>query len=116
MFTMETSWPVPDQDEPLWEVQSLLKPFSKGLSPSNRIGVAVGSRGLAHGASLVKDVCRHLNELGVQVVLIPAMGSHGGATAQGQATVLAEYGITSQNCGASLEPSMETILVGENHT
>ncbi len=115
MFTMETSWQVPDQDEPLWEVQSLLKPFSKGLSPGNRIGVAVGSRGLAHGASLVKDVCRHLKELGVQVVLIPAMGSHGGATAQGQATVLAEYGITSENCGALLEPSMNTILVGESH-
>ena len=115
MFTMETSWQVPDQDEPLWEVQSLLKPFSKGLSPGNRIGVAVGSRGLAHGASLVKEVCQYLNELGVQVVLIPAMGSHGGATAQGQATVLAEYGITSQNCGASLEPSMDTILVGESH-
>ncbi|MGB1521447.1 MAG: DUF2088 domain-containing protein, partial [Limisphaerales bacterium] len=103
---METSWQVPDPDEPLWEVQALLKPFSKGLSPGNRIGVAVGSRGLAHGASLVKEVCQYLNELGVQVVLIPAMGSHGGATAQGQATVLAEYGITSENCGALLEPSM----------
>lgn len=65
MLTMETCWQVPDQDESLWEVQRLLKPFSKGLSQGNRIGVAVGSRGMAHGASLVNDVCQHLNELGV---------------------------------------------------
>src|SRR4051794_31889865 len=61
-----------------------------------RIAVAVGSRGIANLPSIVACVLDHLKAAGAKPFIIPAMGSHGGATAEGQAEVLAAYGITEE--------------------
>src|SRR6516225_4524405 len=63
------------------------------LRPGGRVAVAVGSRGIANLRTIVRKVVELLRARGAQPYVVPAMGSHGGATSGGQAAVLAEYGI-----------------------
>lgn len=77
-----------------------------------RVAVAVGSRGIDRIARVVEATVRRLREAGLEPFVIPAMGSHGGATPQGQVAILEQFGITEQAAGAPIEPSMETNLLG----
>jgi len=74
-----------------------------------RICITAGSRGIPHMALLYRTVCDFLKEQGALPFLIPAMGSHGGATAQGQLEVLERYGITEQTMGVPVLSSMEVV-------
>ena len=78
------------------------------------IAVAVGSRGIANIPLIVKTVCGYVKGKGGKPFIIPAMGSHGGATAQGQAAILAGYGITEESMGAPVRSSMEVVEI--DHT
>lgn len=78
-----------------------------------RIAVTTGSRGITHIDQILKQIVDTLKENGAQPFIVPAMGSHGGATDEGQADVLKHYGIDSQTMGAEINPSMESIQVGE---
>ncbi len=71
--------------------------------------VATGSRGVANIAVVVKAVVDWLKSRGAGAIIVPAMGSHGGATAEGQAEVLASYGITEAAMGAPIRSSMEVV-------
>jgi Lactate racemase N-terminal domain len=82
------------------------------LRPGMKVAVAVGSRGIAGLATLVKTVVDELCAFGCQVIIIPAMGSHGGATPDGQRQILHDYGITSANMNVSIISSMTTRIVG----
>ena len=64
------------------------------LKPGARIAVAVGSRGISNLQTIVATVLELVQAAGAQPFIVPAMGSHGGATAEGQMELLAEYGIT----------------------
>jgi hypothetical protein len=75
------------------------------------IAIAVGSRGIANIACIVKRTVRLLHEFGLNPFLIPAMGSHGGATPEGQAQVLASYGITEHAMGCPVRSSMEVVTL-----
>jgi hypothetical protein len=77
-----------------------------------RIAVAVGSRGIASLKEIVQAVCGWLKAQGAQPFIFPAMGSHGGATAEGQRKILEEYGVTEAATGAEIRSSMETVLLG----
>lgn len=70
--------------------------------------VAVGSRGIAGIARITRALVAGLREHGLEVFVVPAMGSHGGATAEGQAAVLAHLGITGDAVGAPVRSSMAT--------
>jgi hypothetical protein len=83
-----------------------------GISSAARVAVGVGSRGIDNLARVTRKVVDKLRQAGTKPFVIPAMGSHGGATAQGQIEVLAERGITEQSAGAPIEASMETISLG----
>jgi hypothetical protein len=74
-----------------------------------RIGVAVGSRGIANLAAIVNATVGALQERGADVFIFPAMGSHGGATAEGQRDVLAGYGITAAAMGCPVLATMEVV-------
>jgi len=76
-----------------------------------RIAVAVGSRGIANLQQIVRAVIRELKAAGAEPFVVPAMGSHGGATDSGQAAVLASYGITEAGVGAPIRSSMETVQI-----
>ena len=73
------------------------------------VAVAVGSRGIANLASIVRTTIRELKARGVEPFIVPAMGSHGGATDQGQADVLAAYGITPTEMDCPVRSSMEVV-------
>jgi len=82
------------------------------LRPGGRVAVAVGSRGIANLRTVVRTVVELLQARGAQPYIVPAMGSHGGATAEGQAAVLAEYGITPEFLGIRFDTRMDAELIG----
>jgi len=78
-----------------------------------RIAVTAGSRGIAHLREIVKASCNWLKAQGANPFVIPAMGSHGGATAEGQRLILEEYGVTAEAVGAEVKSDMDTVPLGE---
>ena len=82
------------------------------VRPGWRIAITAGSRGIAGIDVIVGTVAEELRRLGAQPFVIPAMGSHGGATAAGQVELLAELGITEARLGVPILSSMETVVVG----
>src|SRR5262245_11193857 len=86
-----------------------LKPL---LKPGARIAVGVGSRGITNLREIVAAVIELLRAAGTQPFIIPAMGSHGGATPEGQREVLASYGITEESMGVSIHASLDVRQVG----
>jgi hypothetical protein len=77
-----------------------------------RIAIGVGSRGLGRLPEIVAALVTELKALGTHPFIIPAMGSHGGATAEGQRAILAHLGITPATVGAPVESQMETLEIG----
>jgi len=82
------------------------------IKPGMKIALGVGSRGIANLQEIVKATLGVLINAGASPFLIPAMGSHGGATPEGQAKVLAGYGITPEIIGVPIEASMEVQKIG----
>lgn len=82
------------------------------VRPGMRIAVAVGSRGLADLPVLVQGIVSELKRLGAKPFVIPAMGSHGGASAEGQEDVLANLGVTPKSVGCPIVSSMEVVEIG----
>ncbi len=76
------------------------------------MAVAVGSRGIANLSTVVLRIVEQLSEAGASPFIIPAMGSHGGATPEGQTEVLASYGITEASIGAPIHASLEVREIG----
>lgn len=76
------------------------------------VAVAVGSRGLANLTTLVKTTVDVLRGLGAEVVIVPAMGSHGGATEIGQARLLEHLGISQETMGVPVRSNMEPVVIG----
>ena len=81
------------------------------IRPGARIAVGVGSRGVNNIQAAARAAVGALKERGAQPFIFPAMGSHGGATAEGQRRILAGYGVTPNEVGAPVEASMDTIIV-----
>jgi hypothetical protein len=77
-----------------------------------RVAVTGGSRGVANIAAIMRTTCDCLKDVGAQPFIVPAMGSHGGATAEGQLKVLARYGITPESMNVPILASMETVEIG----
>jgi hypothetical protein len=84
-------------------------PASSFIRPGMKVAVGAGSRGISNYAGIVRTVCLALQELGAEVFIVPAMGSHGGATAAGQLEVLANSGITPATMGVPIRSGMEVV-------
>ena len=78
-----------------------------------RLAIGVGSRGIRNLDVIVGSVVRFWKDQGIQPFLFPAMGSHGGATAAGQAEVLAHYGITEATMGCPIVSQLEVVSLGK---
>jgi hypothetical protein len=85
----------------------------KRINPGDSVAVGVGSRGIANLPLIVRTVIEQLKTVKAQPFVFPAMGSHGGATATGQQTMLAELGIISEAVGVDIRPTMEVIQVAQ---
>jgi hypothetical protein len=86
-----------------------LGPQLSGVQPGQRIAIAVGSRGISQIAVVVQCCVRLLKEIGAEPFIVPAMGSHGGATAEGQTAILAGLGIREDTVGAPILATMDTV-------
>ena len=82
------------------------------LKPGANVAVGAGSRGVHNLHPVVRTVIAELKRMGCLPFLIPAMGSHGGATAEGQASVLREYGLTPEAVGAEIRATMDVRQIG----
>jgi len=87
-------------------------PAEQFIRRGMRVAVGAGSRGIANYDVIVRAVCEELKRFGAEVFMVPAMGSHGGATAAGQLDVLAHYGITESTMGVPIRSSMEVVELG----
>lgn len=85
------------------------------IKPGARIAITCGSRGIDHYADMVRTIVSFVKEKGGEPFLVPAMGSHGGATAKGQAGILRGFGITEESCGAPIISSMEVVEIGKTN-
>ncbi|MBC2582714.1 DUF362 domain-containing protein [Clostridium sp. DJ247] len=94
------------------EVRKKMKPHVEGLK-DKRIAVGVGSRGIANIDIITKNVIDCLKEAGAKPFIIPAMGSHGGATENGQKELLASYGITEETMGVPIDAFLDVEIIGE---
>ena len=83
------------------------------IEPGDTVAIPAGSRGIADIATILKVVADHLREIGARPFIVPAMGSHGGGTAEGQMEVLRHYGITEAQLGVPIRSSMEVVKIGE---
>jgi hypothetical protein len=82
------------------------------VQPGQRVAITAGSRGIADIQTVIRTVVQELQAIGASPFVVPAMGSHGGATVEGQRAVLAEYGVTEAEVGAPILATMETAQVG----
>jgi len=83
------------------------------LKPGMRVALTCGSRGIHHYALMVKTMVDMIKEKGAEPFIVGAMGSHGGATKEGQAQILHDYGITEEAMGCPVHCEMDTVQVGE---
>ena len=83
------------------------------VKPGETVAITAGSRGVANVDIAVKATVDYLKGLGAKPFVVPAMGSHGGATAEGQRSVLEHYGITEETVGAPVKATMEVVELGK---
>jgi lactate racemase-like protein len=86
--------------------------ITRDVRRGESIAITAGSRGIVDIVPVLQTVVAVLREAGADPFLVPAMGSHGGATAEGQVKVLATYGITEASIGAPIRSAMEVVQVG----
>lgn len=82
------------------------------ISKGDLVAIAVGSRGIADIPILTRELVRAVRSAGGKPFIVPAMGSHGGATAEGQREVLEKLGITKGFTGAPIKSSMDVVELG----
>lgn len=97
------------------EVASQLQSLELGntVHPGQSVAISVGSRGLANIELIIKAAVAYLRTLGLEPFVVPAMGSHGGGTAEGQRLVIESYGVTEAFVGCPIRASMDTVIVDE---
>jgi hypothetical protein len=83
------------------------------ITPGARVALTGGSRGIDRIDQVLKAAVAEVKKLGGEPFIIQAMGSHGGATAEGQLSILEHYGITPEKMGCEVRASMETVRLGE---
>ena len=108
-------------DDSISDIDTIVQREIKRLNISNEIlsgasvALTAGSRGISQISEVIKSVVKILQLLGAKPFIIPAMGSHGGGTAEGQVAILASYGITEANINAPIVANMEVELIGNTN-
>jgi hypothetical protein len=87
--------------------------LGKKIRPGQSVAITAGSRGIANIAAITRAIVEHLKGLGARPFIVPAMGSHGGGTADGQRQLLETFAISEQSVGCPIRSSIETVAVGQ---
>ncbi|QDU46513.1 hypothetical protein Mal52_50340 [Symmachiella dynata] len=93
------------------EAQLASLQLGEKIKPGETVAITAGSRGIANIAVIIKAAVDHIKSLGAVPFIVPAMGSHGGGTPEGQRGIVEGYGITEDYTGAEIRSSMETVIV-----
>ncbi len=118
LVTVEQTFPRPVIKDIPAAVRKALneKKLIQRIPEGARVAVSAGSRGIANISLITATVVKLLQEAGAEPFIVPAMGSHGGATAEGQKAVLKSLGITEEQLGVPIRSSMEVEQVGTTAT
>ncbi len=113
MLRLRQKFDCPRVDDIPGEVERQLQPLDLGakVKPGQTVAITVGSRGIANIAIITKAIVDHFRRLKAVPFIVPAMGSHGGGTAEGQREIVEGYGVTEDFVGAEIRSSMETVIV-----
>jgi hypothetical protein len=87
--------------------------IARTVRPGMSVALTAGSRGIAEIDEILRSLVAVIRELEAEPFIVPAMGSHGGATAEGQVEILESLGVTEEFCGAPIRSSMEVVELGE---
>lgn len=103
-------------DDVAYEVRKELQQekIASRIKPGMTIAITAGSRGINNYQLIMKTMVSWLKEMGAEPFLIPAMGSHGGGTAEGQRKMLESLGITEDSVGAPIRSTMDVVRIGTN--
>jgi hypothetical protein len=93
-------------------VRAELRPLLERVTRNARIGITAGSRGIGNMPAILRTCGEAIRDVGGDPFIVPAMGSHGGATAEGQRDVLVGYGITRESVGMPIVSSMDVQQIG----
>jgi len=110
-MALETPDPAPVADVAVAAQQAVVRSLAGSVSPGMTVAVGGGSRGLTQRVDLLRGTVAGLRELGAEPFVVPAMGSHGGGTAEGQVAMLASLGMTEESVGAEIRATMNTVVV-----
>jgi hypothetical protein len=94
-------------------VRAALGRLELSVKAGQSVALTVGSRGVVNIDAIVRATVEHMKALGARPFIIPAMGSHGGGTAEGQRSVLEHYGVTEATMGCPVQATMDVVQVGE---
>ena len=104
---------IPAEETPGVVTRELDRPEIGGkIQPGQKIAITCGSRGINHNAAMARAIVDFVKSKGAEPYIVAAMGSHGGATAEGQTQILKDYGITEEAMGCPVKSSMETVQIG----
>lgn len=114
MIKVHQKFHAPELDDVVSAVHQTIKEENvlSRIMKGDRVAIAVGSRGVADIPILVREVVHAVKSIGGQPFIVPAMGSHGGATAEGQKDVLEQMGVTEAFIGAPILSNMDVVEVG----
>ena len=114
MFRLKQHFDAPTLDDVYGSVRAEIQKLNPGkkIKAGQTVAVAAGSRGIANIDTIVKATVDEMKAIGAEPYIVPAMGSHGGGTAEGQTGVLAGYGIDEEKIGCPIRSSMEVIQIG----
>lgn len=115
LIELEQELPSDTCDDPAVATREALKASSLAgrIKPGMSICIGAGSRGIANMPTILRTTAEVVRELGGEPFFVPAMGSHGGATAEGQRELLVDLGVTEETVGAPIRATMETVQLGE---
>lgn len=85
--------------------------LERKIKPGESVAITAGSRGITNIHLIVRAAVQYFQSLGAKPFIVPSMGSHAGATAEGQQRMIESFGITEAFCGCPIRSSMETVVV-----
>jgi len=112
MLPVRQRFEAPQLDDVARATAEALEPLRTRVTTGMTVAVTAGSRGIHDKAAVVRAAGEWLRSVGAEPFVVPAMGSHGGATAEGQVTMLAELGMTEQSLGMPIHATMDTVDLG----
>lgn len=113
MYRIRQSFDTPRLGDVALAVREQLASLHLGsrVQPGQTVAITVGSRGVANVALITREIVQHFAALGAKPFVVPAMGSHGGATAAGQRAVIESFGVTEEYIGCPIKATMETVII-----